>query len=119
MLFFTSTGCGTAKKCVKQDDKITPRSNVEIMLNLFMAYMALPTNVCYSRVKVNDIQKKSRDTPALSVKKISIIYKIWYETATPTVTTEAITISLIRMFKLGPEVSLNGSPTVSPITVAL
>ena len=28
-------------------------------------------------------------------------------------------ISLIRIFKLGPEVSLNGSPTVSPTTVAL
>ena len=28
-------------------------------------------------------------------------------------------ISLIRIFKLGPDVSLNGSPTVSPTTVAL
>ena len=28
-------------------------------------------------------------------------------------------ISLMRMFRLGPDVSLNGSPTVSPITVAL
>ena len=28
-------------------------------------------------------------------------------------------ISLIRMFRLGPEVSLNGSPTVSPMTAAL
>lgn len=32
---------------------------------------------------------------------------------------ETILISLIRMFKLGPEVSLKGSPTVSPTTVAL
>ena len=28
-------------------------------------------------------------------------------------------ISLIRMFSYGPEVSLKGSPTVSPVTVAL
>ena len=28
-------------------------------------------------------------------------------------------ISLIKIFRLGPEVSLNGSPTVSPTTVAL
>lgn len=28
-------------------------------------------------------------------------------------------ISLMRMFRLGPEVSLRGSPTVSPITAAL
>ena len=28
-------------------------------------------------------------------------------------------ISLIRIFKLGPDVSLNGSPTVSPTTVRL
>jgi hypothetical protein len=34
-------------------------------------------------------------------------------------TIETMDISLIKMFKLGPEVSLNGSPTVSPTTVAL
>jgi hypothetical protein len=34
-------------------------------------------------------------------------------------TNDKIDISLIRMFKLGPEVSFNGSPTVSPITAAL
>ena len=34
-------------------------------------------------------------------------------------TMETMDISLIKMFKLGPEVSLNGSPTVSPTTVAL
>ena len=34
-------------------------------------------------------------------------------------TIETMDISLIKIFKLGPEVSLNGSPTVSPTTVAL
>ncbi len=34
-------------------------------------------------------------------------------------TSDKIDISFIRMFKLGPEVSLRGSPTVSPITAAL
>ncbi len=33
--------------------------------------------------------------------------------------TATMVISLIRMFKLGPEVSLKGSPTVSPMTAAL
>jgi len=40
-------------------------------------------------------------------------------TTTPEKTTLTIHISLIRMFKPGPEVSLNGSPTVSPMTAAL
>ena len=34
-------------------------------------------------------------------------------------TIDTIDMSLIRMFSDGPEVSLNGSPTVSPTTVAL
>ncbi len=34
-------------------------------------------------------------------------------------TNETIDISLIRIFMDGPEVSLNGSPTVSPVTEAL
>lgn len=38
---------------------------------------------------------------------------------TPAITIATILISLIKIFKLGPEVSLNGSPTVSPMTVAL
>ena len=33
--------------------------------------------------------------------------------------TETMLINLIRMLRLGPEVSLNGSPTVSPMTAAL
>lgn len=35
------------------------------------------------------------------------------------ITSETIDISLIRMFIDGPEVSLKGSPTVSPVTDAL
>ncbi len=34
-------------------------------------------------------------------------------------TRDNIAINLIKIFKLGPEVSLSGSPTVSPITAAL
>jgi hypothetical protein len=34
-------------------------------------------------------------------------------------TSEIIAINLIKIFKDGPEVSLSGSPTVSPITAAL
>ena len=36
----------------------------------------------------------------------------------PARTTATIDINLIRMFSDGPEVSLNGSPIVSPITAA-
>src|ERR1700742_1347171 len=35
------------------------------------------------------------------------------------ITSETIDINLIRIFIDGPEVSLNGSPTVSPVTDAL
>src|SRR6478752_2093860 len=35
------------------------------------------------------------------------------------ITSDTIDISLIRMFIDGPDVSLNGSPTVSPVTDAL
>src|SRR3989338_7034551 len=34
-------------------------------------------------------------------------------------TTETIAINFINILRLGPEVSLNGSPTVSPTTAAL
>ena len=34
-------------------------------------------------------------------------------------TTEMIAISFIRMLSAGPDVSLRGSPTVSPVTAAL
>src|SRR5690606_36068850 len=40
-------------------------------------------------------------------------------TTKPAITTLTILISLIRIFRLGPLVSLNGSPTVSPTTAAL
>ena len=39
-------------------------------------------------------------------------------TVKPAMTMETIDISLIKMFSDGPEVSLKGSPTVSPTTVA-
>ncbi len=38
---------------------------------------------------------------------------------TPTTTMETMLISFIRILSEGPEVSLNGSPTVSPVTAAL
>ena len=46
-------------------------------------------------------------------------YKTLNATVKPAITIETMLISLIRMFKLGPAVSLNGSPTVSPVTAAL
>ena len=38
---------------------------------------------------------------------------------TPANTNENIALNLTRIFNAGPEVSFNGSPTVSPITAAL
>ena len=46
-------------------------------------------------------------------------YIRWNDTVTPAVTIATMLISLIKIFKLGPAVSLNGSPTVSPIIAAL
>ncbi len=40
-------------------------------------------------------------------------------TVRPTITIATIDISLIRILRLGPDVSLNGSPTISPTTAAL
>ena len=40
-------------------------------------------------------------------------------TVRPAMTIDTMLMSLMRMLRLGPEVSLNGSPTVSPTTVAL
>ncbi len=42
-----------------------------------------------------------------------------HATVSPAITIATMLISLIRILRLGPEVSLNGSPTVSPTTVAL
>ena len=45
---------------------------------------------------------------------------IFYNThVTPAMTMATMLINLIKMLRLGPEVSLKGSPTVSPMTVAL
>ncbi|MNF06801.1 hypothetical protein D3C80_2068350 [compost metagenome] len=52
----------------------------------------------------------------------SLIFALSDETPTAmygAMTNETIDINLIRMFIEGPEVSLNGSPTVSPVTEAL
>ena len=45
-------------------------------------------------------------------------YSRWKATVRPAITMLTILISLISMLSDGPEVSLNGSPTVSPTTVA-
>ena len=46
-------------------------------------------------------------------------YEKLQATVNPAMTIATMLINLIRMLRLGPEVSLNGSPTVSPTTVAL
>ena len=68
------------------------------------------------------IQKKrsSYPEPRFQYNKISVSdYKRWMATVRPAITMLTMLISLMRMFRDGPEVSLKGSPTVSPTTVAL
>lgn len=63
----------------------------------------------------------SRQYATLPSKSCAFInyYKIWNVTTTPANTIDTIVVSLIRMLIAGPDVSLNGSPTVSPTTAAL
>jgi hypothetical protein len=58
-------------------------------------------------------------TSVRSVASNSGYFNILQATVKPAITMATILMSLTRIFKLGPEVSLNGSPTVSPTTVAL
>lgn len=44
---------------------------------------------------------------------------MWNDNTTMPNTIDTIDINLINIFKAGPEVSLNGSPTVSPTTAPL
>ncbi|MNV68035.1 hypothetical protein D3C71_1608640 [compost metagenome] len=58
------------------------------------------------------------------ITRISFLISCFVSVITPTaiygaITRETIDISLMRIFIDGPEVSLNGSPTVSPVTEAL
>ena len=46
-------------------------------------------------------------------------YSRWKLTIRPENTMDTVDTKLIRMFREGPEVSLKGSPTVSPMTAAL
>jgi len=72
-----------------------------------------------------DIPDKKEAAPS-GTASFSMFYKLPADqenrpnvTVRPAITTETMVISLIRMLREGPEVSLNGSPTVSPTTPAL
>ena len=45
-------------------------------------------------------------------------YNRWKPAVRPAITIDTMLMSLMRMLSEGPEVSLKGSPTVSPTTVA-
>jgi len=55
---------------------------------------------------------KKGQSPLTALLGINLFYK------SGAITKLTIAITLIKMFIAGPEVSLNGSPTVSPTTVA-
>lgn len=63
--------------------------------------------------------KKEHRSPVLFLSVIARYYSKWQATVRPAITMETMLINLMRMFRDGPEVSLKGSPTVSPTTVAL
>jgi len=46
-------------------------------------------------------------------------YSPWVYRKIGAKTTDTIAMSLSRIFRAGPAVSLNGSPTVSPVTAAI
>ena len=72
------------------------------------------------RIIIRRRQKKPPITGQLFYTINSTDYpKMLKATVRPARTTETIDISLIRILRAGPEVSLNGSPTVSPTTDAL
>src|SRR5699024_5891463 len=49
----------------------------------------------------------------------SLGHRMWHATISPENTMDTVDTSWMRMFSEGPEVSLKGSPTVSPTTAAL
>ena len=62
---------------------------------------------------INSKQKRLHEQSYSLLEKILLGYKY------AAIIKLTILINLINMFILGPEVSLNGSPTVSPVTEAL
>lgn len=61
----------------------------------------------------------SADIPRSPIYIPSQSYKRCTATTSPANTMDTMDVSLIRMLMDGPEVSLKGSPTVSPMTAAL
>ena len=62
-----------------------------------------------------------REISGLAPPSVDFVYYLmpWIMINTGALTKETTATSLIRMFIVGPEVSLKGSPTVSPTTAAL
>ena len=61
--------------------------------------------------------KKTREC-GFFISKVKYFYNIPFNVNKGAITKLTIAITLIRMFIAGPEVSLKGSPTVSPTTTA-
>lgn len=70
-------------------------------------------------LKVKHFNKKRRISNGCALCKFTVCQNMEQATVTPAITMATMLISFIKIFKDGPEVSLNGSPTVSPITAAL
>jgi hypothetical protein len=63
-------------------------------------------------------RNRKNSIPVYSEKIIQTGYNKLRVTVKPAITTETMVISLIRILSEGPDVSLKGSPTVSPTTPA-
>ena len=68
-----------------------------------------PSSVLSPRLEKPEITKRGRQAPFLTLNK---------DQSNGAITRLTIAMTLIRMFIDGPEVSLKGSPTVSPTTAA-
>ena len=88
--------------------KVTPD---ESALSIFAPKFLIPSEIGKAEANFGVIDSISIPAIAFVVEESTAIYGA--------ITNETIDINLIKMFIEGPEVSLNGSPTVSPVTAAL
>ncbi len=87
-------------------------------LILFFLRISKSLNECKNRTKsVTFLNFFALNFQPFSL--VFVFYKRWNDTVSPAITIDTILISLMSILRDGPEVSLNGSPTVSPTTVAL
>jgi|GEM_PF-2595638 len=132
LIFFSfSTSCLIlmCENFIKKESRIDEESvgvllDFERQLLVWTSSKVLETwrTPCFHKLSLHlrPRQKKPHERRTI-VGLISLCGQIYFETYTRNgaITRETTAISLSRILRDGPEVSLNGSPTVSPTTAAL